>query len=41
MELAFEFDYFNSYYMVTIKSLIDLIFVIDIMMNFRTTYINP
>lgn len=41
IELAFEFDVFNSYYMVTIKSLIDLIFVIDIIMNFRTTYIDP
>jgi hypothetical protein len=41
IELAFEFDYFKSYYMITIKSMIDLIFIIDILMNFRTTYIDP
>jgi len=41
LELTFAFDFFNHYSSVTANSLIDLIFVTDILINFRTSYMDP
>jgi hypothetical protein len=44
MEISFGldgFDTFNSPYKITLDSLIDVVFFIDIIFRFRTTYIDP
>ena len=41
LDIAFEFDYFNTPIMRTVNSIIDLIFICDIIFRFRTTYIDP
>lgn len=41
LDIAFEFDYANTPIARTINSIIDLIFILDIIFRFRTTYIDP
>ena len=41
IDISFEPDLFNSPLFVTIDSLINLIFFMDIALRFRTTYIDP
>jgi hypothetical protein len=41
LDIAFEFDYSNSPTIRTINSIIDLVFIMDIIFRFRTTYIDP
>lgn len=41
LDIAFEFDYSNSPEVRTANSVIDLMFIMDIIFRFRTTYIDP
>jgi len=41
LDMTFSPDEFNSPFVKTVDSLIDLVFVIDIIFRFRTTYIDP
>ena len=41
ISIAFNPDEFNSPQVKLVNSLIDLVFVLDIIINFRTTYIDP
>ena len=41
ISISFDPDEFNSPTVKTIDSLIDLVFIFDIILNFRTTYIDP
>ena len=40
IQISFEPEFFNSPMTKTLTSLIDLIFLVDIILNFRTTYID-
>jgi hypothetical protein len=40
LSISFEPDYFNTPEMKTLNSLIDLVFTFDIILRFRTTYID-
>jgi hypothetical protein len=40
VEIAFNLDFFNNLHVKVINHLIDFIFGIDILINFRTTYQN-
>lgn len=40
LDIAFEYDYSNSPTVRTINSIIDLVFIMDIVFRFRTTYID-
>jgi len=41
ISISFNPDEFNSPWVKTLDSLIDIVFIIDIILNFRTTYIDP
>jgi hypothetical protein len=41
LDIAFSFDYSNSPVFRTMNSIIDLVFIMDIIFRFRTTYIDP
>jgi hypothetical protein len=41
ISISFKPDEFNSPYFKTLDSIIDLIFIVDIIFRFRTTYIDP
>jgi hypothetical protein len=41
LDIAFEPDVFNSPTFRTLNSMIDLVFIMDILIRFRTTYIDP
>ena len=41
LEIAYQFDVFNNPISITGNSLMDIVFITDILINFRTTYIDP
>ena len=41
LSISFKSDFFNSPLIRTINSVIDLVFITDIIFRFRTTYIDP
>ena len=41
ISITFDPDELNSPVIKTVDSLIDLVFIVDIVLNFRTTYIDP
>ena len=41
ISISFEPDEFNNPVLKTLDSLIDLIFIVDIILNFRTSFIDP
>ena len=41
LDIFFDLDFFNSPQVVTIDSMVDVFFVVDIILRFRTTYIDP
>ena len=41
ISISYDPDIFNSHIIKSLDSLIDLVFIVDIILNFRTSYIDP